>query len=399
MSYRHREKRDDFSGGYNSRDPESMLKESESGSMMNIAVGKRGAISPRPGTLRYNNQPVSDPLEVNAEHPPVTSIYEYINQGGLAHFMAFAGESLKVANDADGWDLIQDDFTVHSMLEFITHPINDIALFVNGADGYWETNGVTAEEVVPYQTTYEGVVNTNGTAVVWVSGDKFDVAWSGGLLMIDDVARAIDEIVDDENITIVDDVGVQTGVEYSYITEESIEIGGSVLPSRPRFIEYHAYRVWLANVEGFQDRIYFNVDDINGNTMYNYFTSWSWLRAGNVKGEHITGIKSFRGALYVFTPTSIKAITGDDISNYAILDISNTVGSIAQRTIQVVGGNLFFTGIDGAYIFDGTSTPFKVSQRIDPTFEGLIRHRQSQSCGGVYENKYIVSMPISHGGD
>ncbi len=398
MADRYRETLNDFTGGYNNRDQASMLRKNESPNMLNVVINKRGTIEPRPGTALYRNDPVSDPLEVGAANPPVTSLYEFVKNNGTAYFLAFAGESLKKSSGT-GWTLIEDGFSAHSLLEFVTHPIEDIALFVNGEDGYWETNGVTAEEVEPYQTLFEGEVNTNNTDVVRVDGDEFQLDWAGELILINSVAYTIDSVTDADNLVLTGSAGVQTGVDYSYTTEEGIEIGNCYIPGAPKYIEYHQYRVWLANVEGFPDRVYFNVDDIDGNTLYNYFTAWSWLRAGNTKGEEITGIKSLRGILYVFTPTTIKAITGTNIDDYAMTDISDTVGSISQRSIQVVKNSLIFLGLDGVYMYDGQNAPFKVSQRIDPTFQDILQDYWPQACGITYNNKYFISLPLSYGGE
>jgi hypothetical protein len=399
MSQNHREKRNDFSGGFNSRDRSSMLRPNESPNMLNVIVEKRGTITTRPGTELYLSEPVSDPIEVGGANPPVTSIYEFVNRSGAEFFLAFAGESLKVAV-SPGWVLLSDEFTENVLFEFITHPIADLALFVNGADGYWETGGtaVTTNAVEPHKTLYEGVVDTNNLAVTWVEGDNFELDWAGETIIINDVAYTVDAVADDENLTILASAGVQNDVDYSHTTDDGVDVGNSMLPWRPKFIEYHKYRVWLANVEGFPDRVYFNVDDVEGNTLYNYFTAWSWLRSANQKGERITGIKSFKGVLYVFTPTTIRAITGDDIDDFAMSDVSNTVGAVSQRSIQVLGNYLIFLGVDGVYMFDGQSTPFKISQRIDPTLNDVRRVYWPQASGIAYENKYMVSVPLAVGG-
>ena len=405
MSYRHKEVRKDFSGGYNSRDSDSMLQPNESPDMLNVIVGRRGTVRPRPGTEQFRTDPVSDPLVEGEDNPPVTSLYEFVNQAGQAYLFAFAGQSLKKANDSNGWDLVQGSFSNHSLFEFITHPIEDKALFVNGEDGYWETDGNTASLVTPYVTSYHGVVDTNGTAVTWVSGSKFSSDWVGDMIVINDVAYEIDSVTNTENLVLTGSAGVQNDVDYDYYTDDGIEVGESVLPSNPKLIEYFSYTVWLANVDGYPNRIYYNLHDLNGNILYNYFASWSWLRASNIKGEEITALKAFRGVLYVFTRTTIKAITETEPFSivgevytppaYEMTDVSSTVGTVSQRTVQEIGNSLIFLGVDGVYMFDGQSAPFKVSQRVEPTFVGARRRFWNQSCGAVHNNKYFVSFPTS----
>ena len=60
-----------------------------------------------------------------------------------------------------------------------------------------------------------GVVNTNGTAVTWVSGDKFNTAWKDGqLITINGVNRLVLSVTNAESLTLRTTAGVQTGVGY-----------------------------------------------------------------------------------------------------------------------------------------------------------------------------------------
>ncbi len=408
MSVRHREHRDDFSGGYNSRDGDILLEPNESPGMVNVVVGRRGMVKTRPGTELARSEPVSDPLVPGENNPPVTSIYEFVNQAGHAHFLAFAGDSLKRA-DGDGWELIQDGFTENSYFEFINHQIEDRALFVNGLDGYWETDGQTAQQVEPYVTEYGGTVGTDGTSVTRISGDEFQDNWAGRPIIIDDTSYEIDTITDGDNLVLTESAGTQSEVDYVYYTREATEVGDSVIPTNPRFIVQHNYTVWLANVAGFPDRLYYNLHDLNGNILYNYFTTWSWLRATNLKGEPITALKVFRDTLFVFTRTTIRAIIETDPfiidtetytpPMYEIRQITDTVGTVSQRSIHEVGGNLIFLGPDGVYVFNGTSAPLKVSQRVEPTFKTARSEFWAQACGASHDNKYFISFATTVGGD
>lgn len=341
MGQRHREIRNDFTGGYNSRDRADMLIDSESPDMMNIHVGERGSVEPRPGTTPFIDKPVMEAANPDELPPPVTSVYEFVDNGGNAHFLAVAGDSMKRAS-GDDWVLVKDGFTPNTLFEFASHPIEDKVLFVNGADGYFESDGITADEVAPYEPT-----------------------------------------VDEEDA-----------------------IGASVTPDKPRFIEFFDYRVWLGNVEGFPDRVYYSLEDINGNTLYNYFTSWSWLRATNDKGEGITALKEYGDQLLIFTRTTIKSVqpterfdpNGDYIPPaYRVVDVSYNVGAVSQRSITPVGGHLVFLGTDGVYIFDGRNAPRKISQRIDRTIQSLRRQHWGQVCAIAHNDKYYLSIPAKAG--
>jgi len=317
-------------------------------------MGKRGSIEPRPGTVAIADEPVGTIHD--GAYPPVTSLYEYSTFGGVSYLIAFAGNELKRLS-VSTWALINDTLSRDTFLEFVTYPIVPYdnptmnCLFVNGRDGYWQTDAITASEVTPY-------------------------------------------------IPLVHTI---EGVDY----DEEIEIGACHIPSRPRYIEIFDNRVWLAHVEGARNRVYMNVDDLFGNSMYNYFTHWSWLRIANTRGESITGIKAFKNTLYVFTPTTIHAIYPsqpieiEDVvytpPSYEVVEISSNIGSVAQRTIKEVRGNLMFMGIDGVYMFDGTSAPFKVSQRIDPTLDMVDHDNWNRACSSIWKYKYFLSVPMRSG--
>jgi len=351
MSYRHREERYNFTGGLNTRDKDSTLHKSETPDMRNILPGKRGGIAPRPGTEVAFNNPVSQKRQEDGSFYPVTSIYEFVKEGGERHFLAFAYDELKRAGATD-WQLVRDGFTKNTYFEFMYHPYEDKMLFVNGADGYWETDGFDANKVPFYSPeTY---------------GDPGDP---------------------------------------DYI-DEAVEIGGSSIPDRAKYIAWYDNRVWLANVHGYPDRIYFNVDDINGNTIYNYFTPWSWMRASNIRGEPITAIKPFERNLFVFTNTSIKVIRPAEPivlegqvyipPTYEMFDLSTVIGAVSQRAVQEVVGNLVFLSVDGVYI-TGRDAPFKISGKIEPTINNIDPEHRGRVCGGFSDSKYFLSVPMQGG--
>jgi hypothetical protein len=336
MSVRHREVRDDFTGGYNSRDSDTHLKNNESPDMQNIMPGKRGGFYPRSGCERIAPNPVStEPLE-DGSYPPVTSIWEHVAPGGMRNLMAFAGRELRTLTYEGEWRTVLGMLSFNSRLEFVAHPILQKSLFVNGANGYFETDGRFASEVDPYTPS----------------------------------------------------------------EEELTEIGECYIPAMPKFVTFFANRVWLAGEIGRRGRVYFNVDDISGNSLYNYFTAWSWIGIPTVRGEEVTALVPYKDTLYVFTNTTMRAIDiaepiviGDYIApSFRMSLVSNNTGAISQRTVTLVSDRIIFMGIDGVYMFDGSGSPFKVSQRVEPDILRVDRQFWEQVCGSVWDRKYVVSM-------
>lgn len=326
MSYLHYERLYDFSGGLNNRDADSLLQDNESPDMCNMMLGKRGTFETRKGTVLFRNDPV-------VEGKPTTSIFEHVDDSGKGYFMAFAGGELKVATE-DGWEKLPPIAT-HlkdgSYLDTVSNPIVGKTLFVNGEDGYFETDGSSFNEVGAYSPT----------------------------------------------------------------EQEKTEIGECNIPGKPTLIAYHNYRTWLANVDGYPNRVYFSADDITGNTMYNYFTATNWLQSSTAKGEEITALVSFRDRLYAFTRTTIKVISGKDVEDFTIISITDKVGAVSSRTVCNFGDYLVFLGVDGVYIFDGVNVPMKISMRQAMTIEAISSDYRNRSCGVLHQGKYYLSVPES----
>lgn len=314
----------DFSGGINDRDADSILNDNESPDMENVVLGRRGTIQTRPGTVLFRNAFVSSAS-------PVTSLYEHVDAVGNSYVLAFAGTSLSRAT-ANNWVVLRTGFTANTYLFFVSNSIINKSLFVNGIDGYFETDGMTCNPVVMYTPT----------------------------------------------------------------TQEQTNIGQCVFPANPRLIAYHKYRVWLGNINpSFPDRVYYSVDDINGNTLYNYFTPTGWLRASNPKGEGLTAMVSFRGRLYLFTATTIKAISGDDLVNFRMDDYSTDVGTVSARTVKIIGDYMIFLGHDGVYMCDGNNAPFNISQRIQNIIRNVSLNHRHLSAAIVSNGQYYLSIPES----
>jgi hypothetical protein len=88
----------------------------------------------------------------------------------------------------------------------------------NGSTGTWKVvskNSLRDEE--NFDTTISGSVNTNGTAVTWVSGTKFknDGSWAAGTpITINGVTYRIASVASDTSLTLESTAGVQNGVAY-----------------------------------------------------------------------------------------------------------------------------------------------------------------------------------------
>lgn len=96
--------------------------------------------------------------------------------------------------------------------------------------------------------------------------------------------------------------------------------------------------------------------------------------------DNIIGIKSFRDDVIVFCANSIyKVINVSDLTNLAIVPITQNVGCIAAGSIQEIGGDLVFLSPDGIRTVAGTARIgdvelSSISRQVQPTFAKLAKN-------------------------
>lgn len=104
----------------------------------------------------------------------------------------------------------------------------------------------------------------------------------------------------------------------------------------------------------------------------------------------IVGLKTFRESLYIYCKNSIKKLVGDTSSNFALVDVTNSIGCLSGDTIQELGGDLLFLAPDGIRSTAGTERTNDielglVSRAIQPLV------RQVLSIGAT-ENTYSACV-------
>ena len=119
--------------------------------------------------------------------------------------------------------------------------------------------------------------------------------------------------------------------------------------SNAKFIISFKQHMFYAGMSGTPQELVFSVPFDEDNFQ-------SGQGAGSVKvDDTITGIKSFRDALYIFCENRIFALTGTSSANFAITPVTRNIGCINGDTIQEFAGNLIFLGPDGLRTVAGTA--------------------------------------------
>jgi hypothetical protein len=72
-------------------------------------------------------------------------------------------------------------------------------------------------------------------------------------------------------------------------------------------------------------------------------------------GFEIVQIKPFRDALYIFGKNDIKSLSGTNIADFVVSEVTTNLGCVASDSVVELGGNLLFLGPDGFRPVAGTN--------------------------------------------
>lgn len=145
----------------------------------------------------------------------------------------------------------------------------------------------------------------------------------------------------------------RTDINASY-TLSNYEVLGSLDPSKDpdtykaihtsRIIRLHWDRLILGRDNKYPSQMY--ISDLNNPR---YFPTDNRIDFSLERQESISGIVRYRNMLVVFTATTINALTGTSPQDYQKVLIHNEIGSVAERSVQVVGNDVFFLSREGLY--------------------------------------------------
>jgi len=97
---------------------------------------------------------------------------------------------------------------------------------------------------------------------------------------------------------------------------------------------------------------------------------------GVEENERITGLKSFKEQLIVFTEKSIYSLTGVTDETMQLYKSVSSVGCVSHSSIVEVGGILYFMARDGIYAFTGGGAEGAV-QKISKPIDSLFSSRKT----------------------
>jgi hypothetical protein len=133
----------------------------------------------------------------------------------------------------------------------------------------------------------------------------------------------------------------------SYAEDIINATGGGTAPTNPKFVKSFANHMFYGGMSDSTHSVIFSgpftEDDFDTN-------------AGEIKvGDVVTGLKVFRDELFIFCQTKIYKIAGTSASNFALAEVAKNVGTIANQSIQELGGDIIFLSADGIRTIAGTA--------------------------------------------
>jgi len=150
--------------------------------------------------------------------------------------------------------------------------------------------------------------------------------WSGEVLLITDG---------------VNPAATYDGTTYTQITHSNA-------PVDPKYAEEFSSHIFLTGSSSEPYNLYFSspldptdFDPANGSGVINV-------------GFKVTAIKKFRNTLFIFGANNIKKLTGNNVANFVLENVTSNLGCIATDSVVEFGGDLLFLGPDGIRPISGT---------------------------------------------
>ena len=183
------------------------------------------------------------------------------------------------------------------------------------------------------------------------------------------------------------------GVNYAWKWDGSTEttLNGAGAPTDPKFAALFRNRLVLSGY-GNGSKLTFSAP--NDDTTY----SGSGAIEINV-GDVVTGLALFREQLIVFCRNSIRKVTGTTDADFAVVNVSKSIGCISQDAIQEIGGDLIYLALDGIRSYAATERNDDVelgilSQAIQPLVQVVLgqglNSNSFSSCSIRKKNQYRV---------
>lgn len=163
----------------------------------------------------------------------------------------------------------------------------------------------------------------------------------------------------------VNPAAVYNGTTYTQITHANA-------PSAPKYSAVYKNHIFFAGDPAAPFNLYFSapLNELD-------FSPANGAGVINV-GFEIVQVKQFRDVLYIFGKNSIKSLTGTNIADFVVSEVTTNLGCVVPDSVIEIAGNLLFLGPDGFRPVAGTSNIGDVqletvSKKIQFTINAILR--------------------------
>lgn len=158
-----------------------------------------------------------------------------------------------------------------------------------------------------------------------------------------------------------------------------------------KYICNDTIRVFIANVGTNTDWVYFskyldetNWTDVDSSGFFQYYTP---------NGGEITGLFLYQNMVIVFKKDSFAEIimTGNNSNKYRLAPISSQVGTVSNRTIQEVGGILFFLSLTDVWMFVG-GQPTPIGLNVKAVIDNINTSQYNKCWSATDGQRYYLGV-------
>ena len=164
------------------------------------------------------------------------------------------------------------------------------------------------------------------------------------------------------------------------------------------YLGLHYERLWIAN----DNYVYCSSVTANGGFDIEDFTTptepeWEVNNHGmelfmySNDGTKIKGMAVVYDDILIFKERKIFRLWGTNPSQMQKVELFNSSGAIADKTIVSSTQGAFFVHKDGIYLYNGSDVS-KISQKIDKTWDTIDKSKLDTAVAYFWNNKYILAV-------
>lgn len=164
------------------------------------------------------------------------------------------------------------------------------------------------------------------------------------------------------------------------------------------YLGLHYERLWIAN----DNYLYCSSVTANGGFDIEDFTTptepeWEVNNHGaeifmySNDGTKIKGMAVVYDDILIFKERKIFRLYGTTPSNMQKVELFNSSGAIADKSIVSTPQGAFFVHKDGIYQYDGSNVS-KISQKIDKIWDTIDKGKIDTAIAAFFDNKYILAV-------